>query len=36
MKKAGWALAALIIANEIRGLIVVVTLGLPMLKAMYG
>jgi hypothetical protein len=35
MKKAGWALAALIIANEIRGLIVVVTLGLPMLKAMW-
>jgi hypothetical protein len=35
MKKAGWAIAALVIANEIRGIIVVVTVGLPMLQAMW-
>lgn len=35
MKKAGWALAALIIANEIRGLFVVLTIGLPLLKAVW-
>jgi hypothetical protein len=35
MKKAGWALAALVIANEIRGIIVVVTVGLPMLEALW-
>lgn len=34
-KKAGWALAALVIANEIRGVIVVATIGWPMLKAMW-
>lgn len=36
MKKAGWIIGALIIANEIRGVIVVATVGWPMLKAMYG
>jgi hypothetical protein len=36
MKKAGWTLAALVIANEIRGIIVVVTVGLPVLRSMYG
>jgi hypothetical protein len=36
MKKAGWALAALVIANEIRGIIVVVTVGWPVVRAMYG
>jgi hypothetical protein len=35
MKKAGWALAALVIANEIRGLIMVAAIGWPMLKAFY-
>jgi hypothetical protein len=34
-KKAGWAIAALIIANEIRGVFVVATIGWPMLKAMW-
>jgi hypothetical protein len=33
MKKAGWALAALVIANEIRGVVVVAMIGWPMLKA---
>jgi hypothetical protein len=36
MKKAGWALAALVIANEIRGVVVVAMIGWPMLKAMWG
>jgi hypothetical protein len=36
MKKAGWALAALVIANEIRGIFVVVTIGWPVVMAMYG
>jgi hypothetical protein len=35
VKKVGWAIAALIIANEIRGIFVVVTIGLPMLEAMW-
>jgi hypothetical protein len=34
-KKAGWAIAALIVANEVRGVIVAATIGWPMLKAMF-
>ena len=33
-KKLKWAGIALLIANEIRGIIVVATVGWPMLKAM--
>lgn len=36
MRKAKWALIALIVANEIRGIIVVATIGWPMLKALHG
>ena len=32
--KAGWAILALIVANEIRGLFVVMAIGWPMLKAL--
>lgn len=34
-RKAAWAVALLIIANEIRGIIVVATVGWPVLKAMW-
>jgi len=33
-KKAKWVVIALIVANEIRGVIVVAAIGWPMLKAM--
>lgn len=35
MTKAKWALIALIIANEIRGIVVVALIGWPMLKALH-
>lgn len=35
LKKAGWLVAALIVANEIRGIIVVAAIGWPLLKAMW-
>jgi hypothetical protein len=35
MKKLGWVALGLIIANEIRGLIVVFTVGVPMLETMW-
>lgn len=34
-RKIGWLAIALIAANEIRGIIVVVTVGIPVLKAMW-
>jgi hypothetical protein len=34
-KKAAWVVAALVVANEIRGAIMVATIGWPMLKAMF-
>lgn len=34
--KAKWTIAALVIANEIRGVIVVGAIGWPMLKAVWG
>lgn len=34
-KRAKWAVIALVIANEIRGAVVVVTIGWPLLKALY-
>ena len=33
-KKAKWVVIGLIVANEIRGVIVVIAIGWPMLKAM--
>jgi hypothetical protein len=35
MKRAKWALIALIVANEIRGIIVVALIGWPLLKALH-
>jgi hypothetical protein len=35
VKGAGWVVVALIVANEIRGLFIVATVGVPMLKAMW-
>lgn len=35
MKKLGWVAVAFVIANEIRGIIVVATVGWPMIKAMW-
>lgn len=34
-RKIGWAVLALIVANEIRGVIVVMTVGIPILKALF-
>jgi hypothetical protein len=34
--KAKWVVLGLLIANEIRGVIVVATVGWPILKAMHG
>lgn len=36
MKRAKWIALGLLIANEIRGLIVVATIGPPIFKAMFG
>ena len=35
-KKAKWVVLALVIANEIRGILVVAAIGMPMLRAMWG
>ncbi len=34
-RKLGWIALALIVANEIRGVAVVITIGIPILKAMF-
>jgi hypothetical protein len=36
VKRIKWIAVALLIANEIRGVIVVATIGVPILKAMLG
>jgi hypothetical protein len=35
MKKAKWAIIVLIVANEIRGILVVAVIGWPLLRAAY-